>query len=220
MSGRFFVATVSTIALLSTACAASPGSSRGTYLRWVTFEMPVNDNVLLRWPQRQMPLRVHLPDPPEGLFADPAAVSGAVRAGVLDWSDVVAPGLPSFTFVDDPGAADIPIVWAAEPDGDWYVAHCAYAINPMQRRFGVSRIVVTGRWGDQRVAEVEEIYETMLHEMGHALGLGGHSPDPGDIMYASIRGAATTLSERDRQTLIALYERPIGKRVVGAKRER
>jgi predicted Zn-dependent protease len=55
--------------------------------------------------------------------------------------------------------------------------------------------------------------------MGHALGLAGHSPDPGDIMYGGglSRSTATDLSERDRETLRLLYSRPVGSRVVGAR---
>ena len=65
---------------------------------------------------------------------------------------------------------------------------------------------------------MHDIYETVLHEMGHALGLGGHSPDPDDIMYASIRhGGTEGLSERDRNTLTVLYARPVGSRVAGAR---
>ena len=57
--------------------------------------------------------------------------------------------------------------------------------------------------------------------MGHALGLGGHSPDPGDAHYRStLRTAISDLSERDRATLRALYERPIGTRIVAARRSR
>ena len=55
-----------------------------------------------------------------------------------------------------------------------------------------------------------------VHEMGHALGLGGHSPDPSDVMYKSV-GAATEPSARDRETLRLLYARPIGKTVVGPR---
>jgi predicted Zn-dependent protease len=165
-----------------------------------------------------MPLRVHLPSPPDGLFEDPQAVQDSVRDGVLDWTDVAGPGTPSFVFVDSAGESDIPIVWAKEPDGDWYVAYCAWDIDVFQRRFGVSHVIVTGRWGDGRIADIHDVYETVLHEMGHALGIGGHSPDPGDVMFWQVSRTATSgLSERDRATLTEIYTRPIGARVVGGR---
>jgi hypothetical protein len=212
--------------LLITACATGASDTRPlrdqeTYLRWVAFEVPINDYVLLRWPKRKMPLRVYLPRPPEGLFPDAAAVQDSVRGGVLDWTDVAGEGLPRFEFVASAGEADIPIIWAAEPDGNWYIAHCAYDVRPLSRRFGVSRIVVTGRGAGGRPADLHDLYAVVLHEMGHALGLGGHSPIPGDIMYRSVSATATAgLSDRDRATLTALYALPIGKRVAGARRDR
>lgn len=212
------------IALFAGAGCASPAQERSAkpadhYLKWVTFEMLGNENVLLRWPERKMPLRVHLPAAPAEIFEDADAITESVRDGVLDWADVVAPGVPSFVFVESAGDADIPVVWASKPDGDWYIAHCAWDIGARARRFGVSRILVTGRFGDE-VADLHDVHQVMLHEMGHALGFGGHSPDPADIMYRSISGrAGVGLSERDRATLQALYERPIGKRISGARSE-
>lgn len=49
-----------------------------------------------------------------------------------------------------------------------------------------------------------------LHEVGHALGLIGHSPNPADIMFLgeSLADITRYLSERDRQTLIRLYALP------------
>ncbi|MGI9589921.1 MAG: matrixin family metalloprotease [Myxococcota bacterium] len=205
--------------LLCLACAQ--GSSREqadeTYLRWMAFEAPGREHVLLRWQERDMPLRIHLPAPPADLFDDPAAIRDSVKDGVLDWTSVASSGIPRFEFVDDPGDADIPIVWEAEPDGDWYIAHCVLDVNLFQRRFGVARILVTGRWQD-RTADLHDIYATVLHEMGHALGLGGHSPWNEDIMYPSIsREASSGLSARDRATLAALYTRPVGARMTGAR---
>jgi predicted Zn-dependent protease len=185
------------------------GAEAGDYLRQVAVRDVFSDTYLLHWPERKMPLAVYLPPPPEWLFPDPERMRAEVRRAVLDWTDVAAPGVPSFRFVESHGQADIPIVWAAEPDGDWYIAHCAYQVNLRQKRFGVERILVTGRWGDDRVAEPSEIYEVVLHEMGHALGLFGHSDDPRDIMYPQISGLPDRgLSGRDRNTLRALYAGP------------
>jgi predicted Zn-dependent protease len=66
---------------------------------------------------------------------------------------------------------------------------------------------------------LDTLYATLLHEMGHALGLGGHSPSPADVMYGRVNAAGRPeLSERDRTTLRALYARPNGHRVTGPKR--
>jgi predicted Zn-dependent protease len=215
--GSSILAALVSLTVLGCASGLAAPDKSETYLRWVAFEMPGNEQVVLRWQKRQMPLRVYLPPPPDGLFEDPEGIHASVRDAVLEWADVVEPGLPSFTFVSDAGSADIPIVWAAEPDGDWYIAHCTYDIGWRTRRFGVSRILVTGRWG-RGVADLHDVYATIVHAMGHALGLGGHSPEESDIMYPSISETAVDgLSERDPATLAALYARPNGSRVGGAR---
>jgi len=205
------------------ACAGTAGAPSAReedegYLRRVAFEMPGHESVVLRWPKREMPLAVYLPRPPPGLFEDPEAIFDSVRGGVLDWTDVAGPGIPSFVFVDEPGEADIPILWAERAAGEWYIAFCKYQPRMQYtRRFAVAHILVTARWGGGRVADIHDIYDTMLHEMGHALGLGGHSDRKTDVMYARGRKSRVGLSERDRITLRALYTRPIGSRVLGAR---
>jgi predicted Zn-dependent protease len=47
---------------------------------------------------------------------------------------------------------------------------------------------------------------TTVHELGHALGIFAHSPDPDDIMFADPRVEAP--STRDRGTIEALYHYP------------
>ena len=48
-----------------------------------------------------------------------------------------------------------------------------------------------------------EIYATFLHEMGHAIGIVGHSQDSEDLMYAS--ATRNTYSEKDIATIKAMY---------------
>lgn len=204
--------------LAQLACASGQRPKADDYLRYVGFQLEFNENVLLHWSREQMPLRVHLPVPPDGFYADPEAVHEVVRDGVTDWADLVEPGLPSFRFVDSAGEADIPIVWALEPpDPSWYVAHCVYDMSVVySKRFAVDRILVTARWRGREPA-LDLIYGTVLHEVGHALGLAGHSPEEGDVMFAGVR-VGHVLTERDRATLRALYARPNGHRVTGPKR--
>lgn len=52
----------------------------------------------------------------------------------------------------------------------------------------------------------KEMRAVCLHEIGHALGLWGHSPYEEDINYAVV--SAQTPSERDIKTLLKLYNTP------------
>jgi predicted Zn-dependent protease len=218
--GRGLALTLLAAALACTSAAPGPARDGDDYLRYVAVRMPVgSESILLRWPEKRMPLKVHLPRPPDGLFEEPDGIFDSVRDGVLDWTDVAAPGVPSFVFVESKSDADIPILWAAQADGDWYIAYCAYEGFPAARRWDVSHILVTARWGDDRLADLHDVYDAMLHEMGHALGLAGHSPDPADVMAPVVGGSRTGLTARDRNTLKALYARPIGARILGARRE-
>jgi len=188
---------------------APAGPEAGDYLHQIAVRDAFNDTYLLHWPERKMPLAVYLPPPPEGLFPDPELTHAEVRRAVLDWTDVAAPGVPSFRFVESHAEAEIPFIWAAEPTGDWFIAHCSLQANTRQKRFRVEHILVTARWGDGRVAEPSAVYAVALHEMGHALGLLGHSDDPRDIMCPGTwRIPDQGLSARDRNTLRELYAGP------------
>ncbi len=205
--------------MLAWACARpSAEVERDDYLRHVGVSF--RGNVFaLRFLDHQMPLRVHLPVPPDGMFEDGSAVLDSVRDGFTDWADVAAPGVPSFRFIEDPRDAEIRVVWELEPDGSWYIAHCVYNSNAGTRTHSVERILVTARHPDGYVADLTDVYRIMLHEVGHALGLYGHSPTTGDIMHKSA-GTAQGLSDRDRNTLKRLYGLGNGTRIPGGKRTR
>ncbi|MEL6930280.1 MAG: matrixin family metalloprotease [Cyanobacteria bacterium J06600_6] len=49
---------------------------------------------------------------------------------------------------------------------------------------------------------------TMRHELGHALGLWGHSPNKNDALYFSQVSNPPTISKRDLNTLKKIYQQP------------
>ncbi len=63
--------------------------------------------------------------------------------------------------------------------------------------------------GDKTITELsqKEMRTVCLHEFGHALGLWGHSPHPGDICYPTATAQHPT--QRDINTLRKLYNTPI-----------
>ena len=53
-----------------------------------------------------------------------------------------------------------------------------------------------------------QLATTVRHELGHALGLWGHSPQPQDVMYAQQTPSPAAISRRDIQTLHRVYQQP------------
>lgn len=52
----------------------------------------------------------------------------------------------------------------------------------------------------------EWIYHAMLHEIGHSIGISGHSPYQGDVMAQGAKMPVTSLTERDKKTARMLYQ--------------
>lgn len=68
-------------------------------------------------------------------------------------------------------------------------------------------INISTRTGGRAISK-DEIKKTALHEIGHALGMNGHSSNSADIMYAAISPKQTSyLNGRDRATINRLYGR-------------
>lgn len=79
-----------------------------------------------------------------------------------------------------------------------------YKGNKMDRTFADVKIntkITEGMTDDAAKAKIKQI---ALHQIGHALGIYGHSSDPKDIMYASF--TAMKLSDRDIKTIKEIYK--------------
>lgn len=81
----------------------------------------------------------------------------------------------------------------------------------LEVRFDVEtlRIYVADRHGLLLPDQVEMV---ALHEIGHALGMRGHSPIPADVMFRVVRDrhGATGLDSEDVNSFLALYSLPSG----------
>lgn len=61
-------------------------------------------------------------------------------------------------------------------------------------------------------ASAADVQETIAHELGHALGIYGHSPYPEDLLYSTITlGKPQTVTIRDLNTIMTAYPSYFGR---------
>lgn len=153
---------------------------------------------LLHVLEEDLPVQVHV-QRPDRVDAD-LAVERVERA-FSAW-ERAAPDVVSFEFVDEPGEDTLTVGWETFDDG---------RVGTYRYRFEVEE---SGRWRFRTVEvlldprhELDALFRYALLQAGHALGLLGRSPFPGDAMSTVPSGQIT---ERDVATLRALYEIPSG----------
>lgn len=184
------------------------------------FRLVTNPPEVLRWPSGTR-VRVYAAGG-DGARAD--VLSGALVASMATWNLHALYGEYKLVAVTSPMDADVLLQWSDEP-AVVDMSQCQSVISiavttfcrsetaddrlmvfpllsPHQNVASTIRFVIT-IIGSQ-AASPETLHPLVLHELGHALGIGRHSPDPQDLM-AEGTPTRTTLSQSDINTVQVLY---------------
>lgn len=172
-------------------------------------------NDILHWDIRSFPLKVYIDSP----GAVPDYYVENINKALKLWSD--STNFVKFTQVNTLGQADIVITFKDIPSDMCTGQICKYTVaytepsidsNKLLKKMTLTFYKTNPH--NEKFSQ-KEIYNTALHEIGHTLGIMGHSETPEDIMYAMkpsdldafslFRSNNQGLTMTDLQTLVLLY---------------
>jgi tetratricopeptide (TPR) repeat protein len=146
------------------------------------------------------PVTVYVPTPnvPEGMSQ---AYVDDVEYALDQWSGI-AEGQLKFNRIDSE-EADIRISWTSSlPSGEADPLGEASLVQFDSGGFYVNVSILMRGIPSTATSIHNEIRSILLHELGHAIGLWGHSRDPNDVMY--YRTKAIYPTRKDKETLLKL----------------
>ncbi len=164
---------------------------------------------LMRW--NMMPLKVFIA--PMKFYSKRGQDSKYrefVKQALDEWHRV-SNGKVSFVIVDDLLSSNVNIEWKRVQRQA--LGHCIFQYDNANRLYsaevtiGLTEGLVHADYNDDG-----EVYHTILHEIGHAVGLG-HSPFKNDIMYTPHQKGILHVGPGDRLSINWLYTFPQGKTV-------
>ncbi len=170
--------------------------SLGDYLSSIDTLLPASN--YLRW--NKFPVSVYVQ-------SDNEAWSDLVEVAIDLWK----PYIPLIR-IGTPNSADITIERMPNQD---LVAGIAQSRDLFLDTDGTLQHRVSITIGEFPRGGPLQVSAVATHELGHALGLWGHSEQPADIMYFALNSLRSEITDRDLNTLKRVYEQPtlIGTRV-------
>ncbi len=171
-----------------------------------------NKGKLSRWADNFMPLKVYIGKfnwyKSKGNSTDEYKYTQMIIDAFNLWESLSG-GLVSFERTMNLYDSNINIDWKRVDRKS--LGSCTFNFDKLGRYYsaelsiGLSDGIIHHQYMDEN-----EVFHTILHEIGHAVGLG-HSKTKGDIMYVPHEYGIVNISQNDLETLRWLYKLPVGK---------
>ena len=171
------------------------------------------DRNLVRWDINSFPLKVKLEVP----ISTPDYYREEIEKAFTQWS--LSTGFLKFEFIEK-GKADIIVQFNPLPEDICDNGVCKYVVAYTNPKISGNilksmTIIMYDRDANGNYFSDKELYNTILHEIGHALGIMGHSYSSDDLMYMAMqpeknftryRRDFQYLSQDDLNTINLLYK--------------
>lgn len=185
---------------------------RGNYI-----EQAPHSNGIIRWDEAKFPLKVYIID--KSGVSLPPYYYDEIKHALNQWQ--ASSGFIKFKIADKAKDADIIIKITPTPKDICTEKSCRYVVGYTIADFNGKKlkqmnITLYSKDANGNFFSDKEIYNTVLHETGHALGIMGHSYSSDDLMYidssgsknfyAPHRSSFQYLSSNDINTIRLLYK--------------
>lgn len=176
------------------------------------------DSKILRWDVKKFPLKVYIKNSSSKQI--PQYYDSEIKKAFVQWQKSTN-NLVKFEFVNDSSASDIQVDIVSSDSGKsckdndckYVVAHTSPDINGDLLKKMTIIFYDSNNLGQP--FSQKDVYNTALHEIGHSLGIMGHSYDKDDVMYmesdggedvfSAFKSGFQALSYKDLNTIVLLY---------------
>jgi tetratricopeptide (TPR) repeat protein len=163
-----------------------------------------------RWPQSKLPIRIFI--------YTGAGVQGFRESFKIQFVEALDAWMRAsqnrlaYVLVEDKNGADLVCDWTANPaevseagtQSERGMAHIYATGGDIQR---ATLKILTRPMLEEGMLSDDDFKKACLHEIGHVLGLQGHSPNNHDVMFFTVDTSTVwpVLSKRDKATISRLY---------------
>lgn len=157
---------------------------------------------------------------PVKVYVEPKKYKTICQKAFMQWQERSAK-IVSFAFVPTPQEAQIILTFRDKlENSSTESSYIAGVSKPYYKGNNIEKSEIKILTIDPNTrAELEDsfIYFATLHEIGHSLGMKGHSPDTNDVMFAQSEKSKTELTQRDLNTISLFYK--IDKKTLASKKK-